>query len=90
MTSRKQVKGGARKLPCPVHALAVEASQTIAAMNLIERRQLAKEPLPLDEMTAEGLRDRLEAIQVEASYREPRSLDGAAFMLALAGPPMNC
>jgi hypothetical protein len=85
MKARKQAKGGARKRPCPVHALAVEASKVIAAMNLIEKRQLAKQELPLDEMTAEGFRDRLDAIQVEASYREPSSHDGAAFMLAVAG-----
>ena len=89
MKARKQTKGGARKRPCPVHALAMEANQVIAAMNLIENRHAEKKELPLDDMTGESLRDRLDAIQIEASYREPTSTGGAAFLLALAGASLD-
>lgn len=78
-------RSGTRKPSCPIHALAVEASEIIRAQNDIEKRHAAKKERPLDAFNERAGQDRLDAITTEASFREPRSHDGAAFQLYLAG-----
>lgn len=89
MSPRKYMKkvmaSNAPKYSCPAQALAVKANRVVAVLNEIEQRGIANKELPLDEMTGVEFNDRLDAIQVEASYCEPRSPDGAAFLLMVAG-----
>lgn len=80
----QQSEGASNSPPCPVLALAIEASDIIAAWNAIDDRKGDGKEHPRDDRRHEILTDRLDAVQEAASFLVPTSDDGAAFQLALA------
>jgi hypothetical protein len=74
----------ARKRPCPVLSLAVEASAILQAMEAIELDKSDKFPTQ-SEMQSKALQDRLDAIKEQAGFQRPGSVDGAAFLIMMAG-----
>lgn len=79
MKARRQIKSIAG---CPALALALEMEAVIAAYNAIDERGQAD---PRDDQRWTLLSDRIAALHDEASFVTPQSVDGAAFLLALAG-----
>jgi hypothetical protein len=81
MKRAKQTKGGARKRPCPVLALAIEADGIIAAMNAVE----ANEKMGIEHHVYDVLLDRLDAIKTAASYATATTAAGASFQAMVIG-----